>query len=448
MQRILLIFCCGLSSVFFITASITAQTVSLQESLKLALENSAQLKKAQLDRDVLEQRLREGRSAAYPQIHANLGFDYYPQLATQYLPGGLFGQADGTYVPVQFGQPWQLTSAITVEQPLYNESLRRSIPSVNVTRAIYDLLLERSSDEVLYNTAQLFYQTLQTEQLLRAVDANLDKIGALKRMAELQLKNGYAIPVDVKRIKVAYTNLTTQRQNLLAGIDALQQTMKFLCGKDYDAPFVPTEALSEPAADSARWQAITLETEASTEHRLLLRNLELNRLQLHSLAGEVFPTLNAYASGFYQTQRKDANVFDTNSRWYGMAMVGFRLQVPVFDGFRRQRKASILRIEGQKMEVDRSQLLRAKELEFRQARIQLQNSLVALRAQQENVGLAREIVEKLTLQYKEGVASLTDLLNAQTALSEAETNYWQQVFGYKLAVLKLLKAANKIDLLK
>jgi outer membrane protein TolC len=147
-------------------------------------------------------------------------------------------------------------------------------------------------------------------------------------------------------------------------------------------------------------------------------------------------------------RRKDANVFDASTRWFGMAAIGFKLDVPVFDGFRRQRKAAILRIEGQKLEADRNQLLRAKELEFRQARIQLQNALESVRAQQENVGLAREIVEKLTLQYKEGVASLTDLLNAQTALSEAETNYWQQVFSYKLAVLKLLKAAGKIDILK
>jgi len=448
MQRILLLICYTLGSFCFALVRVHAQGVSLQESLKLALENSTQIKKAQLDRDVLEQRLREGRSAAYPTINASLSFDYYPLLPTQLLPGELFGQADGTYIPAQFGQPWQLTSAITIEQPLYNESLRRSIPSVNVTRAIYDLLLERSETEVLFNTAQLFYQTLQTEQLLRALNANLEKIAALQRMAELQLKNGYAIPIDVKRIKVAHTNLSTQRQNLLAGIKALQQTMKFICGKDFDADFSPEEALTDPTADSSRWQAIQLEPEAATEHRLLLRNLELNRLQVRSLNGEAYPSLRAYASGYYQGLRKDANVFDASTRWYGMAAIGFKLNVPVFDGFRRQRKAAILRIEGQKLEADRDQLLRAKELEFRQARIQLQNALESVRAQQENVGLAREIVEKLTLQYKEGVASLTDLLNAQTALSEAETNYWQQVFSYKLAVLKLLKAAGKIDILK
>lgn len=448
MQRILLLICYTISSFLFAVVAVHAQNVSLEESLKLAIENSTQLKKAHLDRAVLEQRLREGRSAAYPRINATLNFDYYPLLPTQLLPGELFGQADGTYIPAQFGQPWQLTSALSIEQPLYNASLRRSIPSVNVTRAIYDLLLERSENEVRFNTAQLFYQTLQTEQLLRAVNANIEKIGALQRMAELQLKNGYAIPVDVKRIKVAYINLSTQRQNLLAGINALQQTMKFICGKDYDAPFNAVEALADPVADSARWQGITLESEASTEHRLLLRNLELNRLQVHSLMGEAYPSLNAYASGFYQGQRGDANIFESTTRWFGMAVVGFKLNVPVFDGFRRQRKADILRIEEQKLEADRGQLLRAKELEFRQAKIQLQNALEAVRAQQENVALAREIVEKLTLQYKEGVASLTDLLNAQTAQSEAETNYWQQVFSYKLAVLKLLKAADKIDILK
>lgn len=447
MQRFLIFICCfavGKAG----AQSTTRADVTLKESLELALANSAQLKKAQLDRSGLEQRLRDGRNAAYPQVNTTLSYDYFPVLPTQLLPGELFGQADGTYIPAQFGRPWQLTGIINIEQPLYNESLRRSIPAANVTRAISDLLLERGADEVQYNTAQVFYQTLQTEQLLHSVDANLEKIDALQRMAELQLKNGYAIPTDVKRIRVARVNLTTQRQNLLAGISALQQTLKFLCGKSYDEPFNPTEEMKNPAADSAKWQAISLESEASTEYRLVLRNLELNRLQSRSLHGEAYPTLNAYATGLFQTQRNDANIFDPNTRWYGMAAFGLRLKVPMFDGLRRRGKVALLGIENQKMEEDRKQLLRVKEMEFRQAKSQLQNALEALRTQTENVELAREITEKLTLQYKEGVASLTDLLNAQTARAEAETNYWQQVFTYKLAILKLLKSAGKIDDLK
>jgi outer membrane protein TolC len=433
---------------------LTAQTtapknpVTLGESLNLALLNGAQLKKAKLDRSGLELRLREGRSAAYPQINASVNLDYYPLLPTQLLPGQLFGMPDNTYVPAQFGQPWQLGGMINVQQPLYNESLRRGIPAAGVTRSLYDLLTNRAEEEIRFNTAQVFYQTLQTQQLLRAVNANLDKLEALQRMAELQLKNGYAIPTDVKRIRVARTNLETQRQNLITGISSLRQTLQFLCGIPYDEPFEPYEEMTNPVADSARWQNIRLETETTTEFRLLLRNLELNKIQTHSLMAEGIPSLSLYATAAYQTQRGDPNVFNPKGRWYGLAVAGLKLQVPIFDGFRRQRKAGLLKIEEDKLEEDRKQLTAAKTLEYRQARDQLNNAIRAVRTQTDNVTLAHEITDKLVLQYKEGVAPLTDLLNAQTAHSEAETNYWQQVFGYKLAVLKLLKAAGRLEELK
>lgn len=426
----------------------TVRPITLSESLLLALDNSAQLHKARLDRQGVDQRMQEARSAAYPQINMGFSMDYLPVRPTQLLPGELFGMADNTYLPAQFGQPWQLTGGIQVQQQLFNESMRRSIPAANISRNIYDLLITHSEEDVIFNTATVFYQTLQTEQLLRAMNANLDKLDALQRMAQLQLANGYAIPTDVKRIRVARTNLETQRQNLFTAISGLRQTLKFLCGVSFDDAFDPTEEMSAPAADSARWQILQLEPETTTEYRLLLHQVELNRIQLNSLRAESYPNFSAYANAMTQTFRPDANFFDIDRRWYGSVAFGLKMQIPIFDGFRRVHKSGVLAIEGQKLGEDRRQLSSAKELEFRQAREQLQNALRALRTQTDNVGLAREISDKLMLQYREGVVPLTDLMNAQTALSEAETNYWQQVFTYKLAVLKLLKTTGKLNELK
>jgi len=429
-------------------AQTTPHPVSLVECLDMALTNSAQLKKARMDRQGFELRLRESRSAAYPQISAKVGYDYSPVLPTQLLPGELFGQADGTYIPAQFGRPWQLTGGVTVEQQIYNESLFRGIPAINAGRAISDLLIDQTQESVLYNTATVFYQNLQTEQLLRAVDANLEKLDALQRIAEIQLANGYAIPTDVKRIQVARTNLQTQRQNLLTAIASLRQALQYLCGVPNDEKFEPAEEMANPAADSLRWQSLTLEPKTTTEHLLLLHNIELNRIQTRSLWAQGLPSLSAYATGLFQTQRDDARVFDTEGRWYGAVVFGLKVDIPIFDGFRRIRKVRLLKLDAQKLEEDMRQVDEAKVLEFIQAREQLQNALQALQTQTDNVGLARENTDKLVLQYKEGVMSLTDLLNSQTALSEAETNYWQQVFAYKLAVLKLLKASGKLEELK
>ncbi|MDO8367003.1 MAG: TolC family protein [Saprospiraceae bacterium] len=426
----------------------TARPLALGESLRLALENSAQIQKARIDRQILERRVKEARSEGFPQIGAGVNLDYWPLIPTQLLPGEIFNQPEGTYVPAQFGQPWQLSGNVMLQQNLINEAARRNLPALKSTRDISDLLIERSEYEVIYNTSSVFYQTLQMEQLLRAVDANLAKLEALQGMAQLQLDNGYAVPTDVKRIRVAKTNLETQRQNLLTGISSLRQTLLFLCGLPLDQVLDLSAEIGSPAADSARWQSLSLDPETTTESKLLVHNLDLLNIQRKSAIAEALPSLSAYAILSAQGFRSDINFFDIDRQWYGAAGAGVKLKIPIFDGFRVHNKAWVYKLEAQKLEQDLRQLNGAKALEFRQAREQLGTSLRTLRSQSDNVALAREITDKLVLQYKEGVASLTDLLNAQTALSEAETNYWQQVFSYKLAVLKLLKTAGQLELLK
>ena len=444
----------GLSFLFGLSVAVlSAQNgthpVTLPEALDLALTNSAQLRKAKLDRQSFELRLREGRSAAYPQINAVVSLDAYPSLPTQLMPGEVLGRSDDSYVPVQFGQPWQFGGMINVDQALYSESARRMVPATNVSRTLFELLTEKAEDEVVFQTATVFFQFLQAEAALRTVDANLHKISELERMVSLQVSNDYAVPTDVKRLRVAYNNLNTQKQNLLAGIAALRQTLQFLCGVPYDSPFDPVWTdIAEPGADSTRWLSIPLEPENTTENRLLLHNIELNRIRANSLRAEAYPSLGAYANLGFQTWREDANFLDTDHRWYGVAALGFRLRVPVFDGFKRRNQLALLGIDNQKLEEDRRQLVSARELEYRQARDQVQNNLFALKTQAENVRLAREISETTMLPYKEGTAPLSDLLNAQTALAEAETNYSQQTFVYRLSVLKLLKATGQLDLLR
>lgn len=442
----------GLISTGFLFAqkpnAAATRPMALGESIRLALENSAQIKKNKIDRQILERRVKEARSEGFPQVTANVNLDYWPLLPTQLLPGEIFGLAEGSVVPAQFGRSWQLGGVVSLEQNLINESARRNVPALKTTRGISDLLIERSQHEVIFNTATIFYQTLQTEQLLRAVDANLTKLEALQGMAQLQLDNGYAVPTDVKRIRVAKTNLETQRQNLLTGISGLRQTLLFLCGLPFEEILDLSAEIDAPASDSARWQSLTLDPTTTTESRLLADNLELLRIQRRSAIAEALPSLKGFVMVSAQGFREDINFFDIDRRWYGAAGAGVRLKIPIFDGFRVRNKALVYKLEEQKLEEDHRQLNGAKALEFRQAREQLGTSLRTLRSQSDNVALAREITDKLVLQYKEGVASLTDLLNAQTALSEAETNYWQQVFSYKLAVLKLLKTAGQLELLQ
>jgi outer membrane protein len=423
------------------------RSITLNESLERAVANSGQVRKLRIDESGLAARAREARSAALPQVRADLHLDYVPVLPTQILSGNVAGLSDEDYIPVQFGRPWQLGAGVMVEQQLYNRALLRLRAAGEAGRDLSSLAAQRSEDEVMFQTATVYYQALQTQQLLRTIDANIAKLKELERITALSVSNDYAIPLDVKRLRVARTNLETQRRNLLDAVDGLQQTLQLLTGSSVDTILVPvaTDTLA-PGADSLQWRM--LQPEEPIEDRLLQRQIELNRVQAHSLLGEAWPTVQAYAQARYDTFRDDPNFFDGGTRWYAQAAVGFKVEVPVFDGFRRQAKYALMEVERLKLEEDRRQLGPARALEFRQAKLQVEGALRLLNYQAENIAVAREVVEKTTLTYREGITPLTDLLNAQTALAEAETNYWQQVYAYRLAVLKLLKAAGKLDMLR
>lgn len=423
-----------------------ATVLSLEQAQNLAVTNSGQVRKAQLDQQALEHKFKEQRSAGMPQVKAGVHLDVYPVVPTQYVPGSVIDRPGESFVAVPFGQPFQLTGGVQAEQILYSEAGRRMLPAADISRQLTGLLVTRSSDEVRFQTAQVWFQLLQTTQLMRSVDANLEKLKVLQNMAELQFNNGYITSTDVKRIKVAWTNLNTQKQNLLNGIAALRETLQFLCGIPYETPLETQTPATPPAADSLQWLGLELEAASLTETRLLALQEQLNQVQAHAQQTGYRPVVSAYANAWMQHQSNNLNVF--GEYWRGMAMVGIKAETTLFDGKKRQHKLAQLEVERQKIQEDVRQLEAAKKLEFRQAKTQLKAALSSLKVQQENVGLAQEITDKLALRYKAGEVPLSDLLNAQTARTEAETNYWQQVFGYKLAVLKLAKAAGKMELVK
>ena len=67
--------------------------------------------------------------------------------------------------------------------------------------------------------------------------------------------------------------------------------------------------------------------------------------------------------------------------------------------------------------------------------------------QKENKELANQVYEQVKIQFNEGMASLTDLLNVETSLLQAENLFNQQLLKYNLAEVELLKATGKLETL-
>lgn len=410
----------------------------LREAASRALTHSVQTRKARWERRATDLQLADQRrNALTPKMDALLNVDYVPALPTTFLPATLFGGQEGTYVPATLGQPWQVLASVRLEQPLFDESARRLAPAASQTAALQNVLVEQSEEEVLLQTATLFYQALQMRALMRALDASVSQLEVLEQMARLRVENDQAVRSDVQRVQVALAALQARRHELEGGIEALQQGIQFLCGIPLDQPVVLVQPHTVP-----QQLALPSAIEQTATYRLLEGRLSLVRLQERSLRAKTWPRLGLYAQAGILSQRPDVRFMAADGRWYPLGIVGLRMEWPMLEGYRHRHGLERLRLEVRRGEEERDDYARARDLELRQARAQWENAQRTLSARTQALTLAREAVVQLQLAYRNGIAPLSEVLSVQTALAEAETQYEQQVFICRLAEIKWLKAAG------
>ncbi len=416
--------------------------LTLEDCLRRAIGASSSVKKANLDRLVFKNKVKEQRAQGYPQIYANVLSEGWFEQPVAYLPGDAFGQPG--YREVTLGQPFQMTGDFRLDQKLIAPGVFSGGKMKVAGEAIAALLVEKTEEEVVFQVAQHFYQTAQNQSLVLGLQANLDKLDALSRMAEIQLKNDIATPTDVKRLRVARTNLETQRQSLLLGIEYQLGLLHLMTGLTLDQPIeLATDALVT-AIDSTLWSGELAPMLGTTDIRILFKNLEINKLRAKIARSENGPSLDAFARVGYLTQRNDPNFFNPKGTWHPLAGLGLKLRYPILDGFGQKSRVQQLDLESQKTEEDVRQLENFKALEFSFAKKQMRNSLHSLDAQRANNALAIEVYGKVFQQYREGLVSLNDVLTAQTAVSEAESGLNREIFNYKLAELRFLKSVGRL----
>jgi outer membrane protein TolC len=97
-----------------------------------------------------------------------------------------------------------------------------------------------------------------------------------------------------------------------------------------------------------------------------------------------------------------------------------------------------------KLEQDKKNLEKAIDFQTNQSQITLRNALESLEIQKRNMELAKEVVRVSQIKYKQGLATSSDVVNAETSFKEAETNYYAALYDALIAKVDLDKALGKL----
>ena len=417
------------------------ESITLQECLRLSLINSPRLKLSSLEQIRLQHGYRATVGGGLPQVGFSGSFDDYVSLPTQMIPNSFSNPpTPSEMIPVQFGTTYNLAGALDVGQMLYNQTWLVALRLAKEMEEQNRLATEKTTIDVVFEVAQSYYLTQITMQQIQNIRSNLEKIEKAEKIAQSQYDFGLIKKVDVDRILVQKLNIITELERLEVLYKQELAMQKYFMGMDQNREITLSDSVS-PSAPRIISDANLAD---HIDVRLLEQQKQILRSNIRMNQSEYFPNLNLYASVNYMNQSNTFYLFGKPSDWFNTSVVGIRLSVPVFSGLQKHYKVSQTRVELEKVRVTEDDTKRLIRINSQDAERKLFNSIEAEKRQRENMKVAERVYAISQEQYSKGIIPLTDLLNAETALSDAQSNHIYALVQMKVSELEYLKANGRL----
>ena len=166
---------------------------SVQQAVDYARKNNVQVKNALLNVLIQQQTNKDITSGALPSIKGNVGITDYIDIPTSLLPGEIFGQPAGTYIPVKFGTKYNSTASIQLQQTLFDGQVFIGLQARATSIQFQNKNVEVTEEAIKANIYKIYYQLAVSKTQIDLLDANIARLMKLQHDANELYKNGFAL---------------------------------------------------------------------------------------------------------------------------------------------------------------------------------------------------------------------------------------------------------------
>lgn len=415
-------------------------SLSLEDAISYALQNNTTLKNAILEIEYAENRVDETKAQGLPQINGSTNFTHSYEVPTSLIPGDFAGQP-GTNIPVQFGVPFTMTAGIGTQQLLFDGTfflgLKAASEFVNISK------LSSSSTEIEVKEAVIksYYMALISDLNLNQLNESLKSIKALYEETLKLYEAGLAEQLDVDRLVFSVSNIEVSINQLKNQSKIAKQLLLKSMGQDVNLQVNLISPLPSPESPDI---STSFDPENRIEMQLINQQIKLNELNLRRYKVGYMPSLYGNFNYGGNTFASDGEFNTLGNDWFGNGSYGFTLNVPIFDGFYKKSKINQVKIDIAKTENSKKELELAIALQVNQAKIKYNNAITSLELQKKSKNLAEKIFTTTEIKFKEGVGSSIEMINAESALTSARTNYLNALYELNVAKIDLQKALGAL----
>lgn len=437
MRKLLFIF----AMIGCVSQQISAQDIlSLEECIEIGIENNLALQTKRNEIRKGQYALSENRARLLPAINGFAGFTDNIKPPVSVTDGSSYGVAYNVTKTL----PYSANAGIQLQLPLYNQTLYTSMDVARIMDQLNRLGYEKAREELMMEISKLYYLGQTTNEQLEILKNNIGRLEELKNITGAFYDNGMAMDIDVKRVRINLDNMKVQYDNAQAMLVQQMNLLKYMM----DYPMEKNFALERVQAEKLSHTELTGLSENLYEIQMLESQKTLAEKQRKLIRNGYIPSLslsgNLSTSAFTDKARY---WFQDNpsSKWYTSYGVGVSLRVPIFDGLEKRNKVRKAEMDIENARLNLENTRKNLQTKYLNATNDLMNSERNFFKQKDNYLLAEDVYAVTIDRYKEGIASMTEVLQDEMRMSEAQNNYITAHYNYQLNNLVLLKLTGNIE---
>lgn len=414
----------------------------MEQCLKTGIENNLSLETKRNDILKGKHTLSENRAKLLPQINAIASFNDNFNPPVSVTDGSAYGNPYNVTHTLQYNA----SAGLQLQMPLYNQTIYTALSIAETMDKINGLSYEKAREDLMMQIAQMYYLGQSTSEQIAIVKENIRRLEELRDITTAFFDNGMAMEVDVKRVNINLENLQVQYDNAVSMLTQQLNLLKYVM----DYPAEKEIALTPVDTEHITPVALSGLSENLSELQLLRQQGTLAEKQQKMISQGYLPSLSLTGNFMYSAfTDKAKNWFHSgpSNHWYNSSGIGLTLRIPVFDGFDKRSKLRKARIDTENVKLAYENTRKNLQTQYLNATNELMNSQRNFTKQKDNYLLAEDVYEVTSDRYREGIASMTEVLQDEMRMSEAQNNYVNAHYNYRMTNLSLLKLTGNLETL-
>jgi len=403
-------------------------TVTFNEALSYASENSYMSKSAGYDVEAAKKQVWEYMALGFPQVNMSGGLNDNLSIQENYISME-FPDGHTEQIKIQFGSQYSWNVGGSVDQLIFDGSYFLGVKASKIFVEMARKKKQKTEIDVRENVAKAYLVALVAKKNLDVFQKNLKVNEQTLKETEALFKNGFREELDVDQIRLMVNNsknfvLEAERQLLVA-----KAVLKFSMGVKIEAPLVLNDDLDNLIVPvlSEKVDLNAFNVNTHIDYTISETQEEIQKLKMKNERAQYFPKLNAF---YNYTHYEFGDKFSTMNNSAGQ-VVGLTLSMPVFTTGRRhaivsKEKMNLLKVQNQKL-MTKENLKR----EFLVASTNLLNAREKYNNDKYGVDIAGRVYDKTRIKFQNGLSSSTEL-------SQNEGQYIQSQISFIQATLNVL----------